>query len=276
MRDMILRAVMRQEAYQKLVHHIEQGHSPAALFGVSSGVRPIVASALAKRFGCILYVAHTPSQAQRVYQEMSQLIDGVVYFPEKEPYVFGAQAQSMEATFDRIRAIDQLASGAARIAVCSIDALMTATLPKAVLAEAKMHVCPGDILEIDAFVEHLITCGYEQTQLVEARGQMARRGGILDIFPTNSQNAVRIEFFDDEVDTIRTFDVVTQRSLEALDEVTLLPASEAVLFQPPFDLDGLKTAIEEISVKQADSEPLAAKVQGVLPENRFPSTNSFS
>lgn len=266
MRDMILRAVMRQEAYQKLVYHIEQGDSPAALFGVSSGVRPIVAAALAKRFGSFLYVAHTPSQAQRVYQEMSQLIDGVVYFPEKEPYVFGAQAQSMEATFDRIRAIDQLASGAARIAVCSMDALLTATLPKAVLEEAKMCVCPGDILEIDAFVEHLITCGYEQTQLVEARGQMARRGGILDIFPTNSQSAVRIEFFDDEVDTVRTFDVGTQRSLEALDEMTLLPASEAVMFRPPHDLDGLKTAIEAVSVKQTNAEPLAAKTQGVLPE----------
>ena len=135
MQDTILRAIIRQQSYQLLVKSIEQGQSPTALFGVASGVRPIVAAALASRFGQMIYVAHTPSQAMRVYEEVRQLISGVVYFPEKEPYIFGAQAQNRDATFERIDALWRIRSGQAQIVLCCADALLTPVLPPSLLEE---------------------------------------------------------------------------------------------------------------------------------------------
>lgn len=84
--------------------------------------------------------------------------------------------------------------------------------------------------------------GYERMSVVEGEGQFAIRGGIVDIFPINSEVAVRIEFFDDEIDSIRSFDVISQRSLEKIKEVTILPARELI-----YDSERREEIINKIS-----------------------------
>ena len=88
-----------------------------------------------------------------------------------------------------------------------------------------------DSIGIDRFIERLVTIGYERLGQVEGIGQFAVRGGIVDIYPIGSDSAYRIEFFGDEIDSIRVFDCYTQRSIESIQMVVVLPATE-YLIQP--------------------------------------------
>ena len=84
-------------------------------------------------------------------------------------------------------------------------------------------------LDLDALVEQLVRMGYERQYQVDNIGQFALRGGILDIFPLTEENPVRIELWDDEVDTLRTFDVESQKSIENIEKLVVYPACELVL-----------------------------------------------
>lgn len=87
------------------------------------------------------------------------------------------------------------------------------------------------MLEVDAIKQKLTAMGYENTPQVESAGQFAARGGILDIFPLTEENPVRIELWGDEVDSIRSFDVESQRSIENLECITIYPAREVIADQ---------------------------------------------
>ncbi|MFR5794953.1 MAG: hypothetical protein ACLUI3_04885 [Christensenellales bacterium] len=85
----------------------------------------------------------------------------------------------------------------------------------------------GDVTPIDLLIERLLAAGYTREYMVEGKGQFSVRGGIIDVYPADALSAVRIEFFDDELDSIRAVDVMSQRSQGNMQEVVIPPASEA-------------------------------------------------
>ena len=87
----------------------------------------------------------------------------------------------------------------------------------------------GQVIDLEVWREQLVGMGYERSAQVDAMGQFSIRGGIIDIFPLTEETPVRIELWDDEVDTIRSFDLESQRSIEQLERITLYPAAEVVL-----------------------------------------------
>jgi transcription-repair coupling factor (superfamily II helicase) len=91
----------------------------------------------------------------------------------------------------------------------------------------ELHI--GDLLDLDECAERLVESGYERTEQVEDRGQFAIRGGLLDLYPATAERAVRVELFDLEIESLRTFSTFTQRSLEAVDAVEVAPAAELAL-----------------------------------------------
>lgn len=100
---------------------------------------------------------------------------------------------------------------------------------KKAFTENILHFTVGGTADIDTLSEKLVTMGYVREDMVEGCGQFSVRGGIVDIFGAGSENPVRIEFFDDEVDSIRTFDAGEQRSIDKLERVTVYPCRE-ILF----------------------------------------------
>lgn len=99
-------------------------------------------------------------------------------------------------------------------------------MPRARFMEGMIDVEEGQRLEPSELIERLIRAGYERVELVEARGQCALRGGILDVFPIGRPSAVRVEFFDDEVDSLRDFDVMTQRSVNRIRSARSIPPAK--------------------------------------------------
>ena len=115
------------------------------------------------------------------------------------------------------------------LVITTFDALMDRLVRPEVMESFLLHLQPGDVLDLEALRRRLVGMGYEYNYQVEEAGQFSVRGGILDIFPLTEELAYRIEFWDDEVDSIRRFSPESQRSLESVESLTVYPASELIL-----------------------------------------------
>src|SRR5919204_4743708 len=124
---------------------------------------------------------------------------------------------------ERARALEVLAAGGL---VCASAAAVAEGMPPAAERPAPLRLAQGDEPGIDAIAEHLASAGYERVERVEERGQFAVRGGLVDVFPTTGREPLRIEFFGDEIESIRAFSPFTQRALRPLSEATIYPAAE--------------------------------------------------
>ena len=115
------------------------------------------------------------------------------------------------------------------IAVTTVDGLMDHLLPLSMTKERRILVESGEVLDIEDMKERLRDLGYERTGQVDGMGQFSIRGGIIDIFPLTEELPVRIELWGDEVDSIRSFDPESQRSITQMDSVLIYPAAELTL-----------------------------------------------
>jgi len=149
----------------------------------------------------------------------------------------------------RIAALDALGAdvgdGAPPVLVASAPAL-SEKVPDAALRPSSFTLQPGELLDLDECAQTLVEMGYERVSQVEDRGQFAVRGGLLDVFGATADRAVRVELFDIEIESLRTFSTFTQRSLESLERLELAPAAELALEYRPDPLDGERPDIAEL------------------------------
>jgi transcription-repair coupling factor (superfamily II helicase) len=146
----------------------------------------------------------------------------------------------------RIAALDALLAdadadaGAAGPVVVVSAAALAEKVPDPVLRPHSFELRVGELLDLDECSQELVECGYERVAQVEDRGQFAVRGGILDVYPATGERAVRVELFDIEIESLRTFSTFTQRSLESLEAVEIAPAAELALVHR-IDADAVST-----------------------------------
>lgn len=152
-----------------------------------------------------------------------------VFYPAKDFCFNSLQRQSKEYEHLRIAALHRIVSGEYDYIFCTPSAALQLTLPKEALILKTINIKIGESINTSVFMEKLITAGYTRADMVEGKGQFSLRGGILDIFPPNENNPLRIEFWGDEIDTISEFDILSQRRTDRCDKACLIPASE-VLF----------------------------------------------
>jgi transcription-repair coupling factor (superfamily II helicase) len=188
----------------------------------------------------------------------------VLPFPAWDVTPFEAASPDPDISGARLKALQQLQSGTTCTVVVSVAALMQKVLPKAILSSASCCIRPGDEPDRDALLESLIRMGYSNCPLVEERGSFAVRGGILDIYPPSLPRPVRIEFFGDTVETMRSFDPLTQRSLEPLSDLTLLPSRELVLAPETLQqfVPRLKERADHLDISADHRRQLVAELQG--------------
>jgi transcription-repair coupling factor (superfamily II helicase) len=164
-------------------------------------------------------------------------------------------------TRDRIAAIDALHRHRNPIIVTTPFAICQPTVPVTVYEQSALIVCTGEIHERDKLVEHLIAGGYERVTQVEAPGQFAVRGDIVDFFSPAHDQPIRIELFGDEVESIRPFDVETQRSTEKWNECVILPAREFIIRD---ERRGTRDGKEWSEERGARGEGWAEKIREML------------
>lgn len=201
-----------------------------------------VTAALQRRTGrTVLLIAPTIESAEHCLHDLCALYDQqqaesveVLSFPLPEragPEGVAGDAHfgAGRATQDRLATLDAAHRPAPVIVVTTVNALSHPTLPPAELRHGYDEIVPRQTLDRDEFIAHLAQTGYERVEQVEAPGQFAVRGGLIDFFPPAGRIALRLELFGDEVDSLRSFDVETQRSIEKVESVRLSPPREVYL-----------------------------------------------
>ena len=176
-----------------------------------------------------LIVTFHEQKAKELYDDYRFFDPSVVYYPAKDVLFYQSDIRGNLLTAERISALRAIHENEQVTVITTFDALMN-TMPRdAQVWDSVLHIAQGDTLDLDALVEQLVRMGYERQYQVDNIGQFALRGGILDIFPLTEENPVRIELWDDEVDTLRTFDVESQKSIENIEKLVVYPACELVL-----------------------------------------------
>ncbi len=206
----------------------------AGLTAVPHGAKSYLAAALATATGGerICWVARDAEIGDRVAEELQAWLGDPGLVAVLEPRTSLAYERSElvpDETAARVAALAAWRAGRARVLVASVQALLQATLAPADLPAQIRTLKPGSRIGLDALLGEMYEHGYTPVVEVAGRGEFARRGGIVDVFPPSAPLPIRIEFFGDEIDSLRAFDPTDQRSVEQVREVALLPATEFLL-----------------------------------------------
>ena len=215
-----------------LIKQIENKKSPIEISGLSSvGSLQILSgiNEFAKKPICI--VTYNEIQAKRIVEDLKYFTDKVIFFPKKEIVTYDYVTESKDLPYERIESLDKIVSKKSLIVVTSIEAIMQKIPAKSVLYKNEIDFKVGDIKSLEEIKQKLINLGYVRYELIDGRGQFSIRGGILDISLTQ-ELGIRIEFWGDEIDSIRTFSISSQRSIKTLDKIKIGPAHEYILEKP--------------------------------------------
>ncbi|KAA0889060.1 transcription-repair coupling factor [Oryzomonas rubra] len=156
-------------------------------------------------------------------------------FPAWDSAPFAAASPHPDISGARLDALSRMHGNQARAVVLPVAAALQKVLPRTVFNQVACYLVAGEEFDRDELLGKLVRLGYSSVPLVDDRGTFAVRGGILDIFPPNFSTPVRIEFFGDTVETMRAFDPLTQRSLQPVEELVLLPSRELLLTDEVLD-----------------------------------------
>ena len=174
-------------------------------------------------------VAANDLRAKELYENYRFFDRNVLMYPAKDFIFFQADIHSNLLERQRICVWKALAQKQPLTVILTMGAFMNRMMPFEKWKKEIVTLKCQDVMELEAWKTKLVELGYERNVQVEGPGQFAVRGGILDLFPLTEENPVRIELWGDEIDSIRSFDVESQRSIENLEEVTVYPASELIL-----------------------------------------------
>jgi transcription-repair coupling factor (superfamily II helicase) len=152
--------------------------------------------------------------------------ESVLRFPAHDVLPFENLSPHPEIQETRAATLWKIATGTARLVIAPVEAACMRLFPRDYYAALALHLKRGEEYLPDMLVEHLLSVGYTRVDVVEMPGQVTLRGGILDVYSPEMERPVRIDFFGDEIESIRRFDPDTQRSASTLDEALLLPLTE--------------------------------------------------
>lgn len=230
---------LRTKVYEELEKALSLGKGPVAVTGTVDPVKSQLIVSLGRDQGGAetetgvkseknwkLLVVKDEVSGKRFVKDIHALSENAWYYPAKDFLFYQADTQGTLITRQRVEVLKHLMEDDGGVIVASIDALMDKVLGKENFSESVLKICPGMVLEMEALTQKLSNLGYERMTEVEAMGEYSVRGGIADIYPFTAENPIRIEFWDTEVDNIRSFDVESQRSIESLSEVEIYPASD--------------------------------------------------
>ncbi len=227
-----------------------------ALYDMAEGQRAFYAAALACQTGRpVLYLAPSAEAAMRAADDCAAWLGGSAALLPAPEIHFTRGVASRENAFQRLSVLQRARNGETRVLCAPADALLTRMLPPAEYARFAVQLKVGDQMDPGALIAQLVRMGYERVDMVEGKGQCALRGAIVDAFSPAETGATRIEFFDDEVDSIRAFDPISQRSLDRMNEAVFFPAVEWLI--APENAETMRSLIRAQMSRLPDS-PLAA------------------
>jgi transcription-repair coupling factor (superfamily II helicase) len=264
-------------AAKDLITSLQAGQSVPCLSLRRAARLPLLAALHSRVAQPILFVTGRADQALLLADELATWAPGVprLLFPEPNPLFYENAPWGLTTRRDRLIVLTALAAyhvpGAEipsipPIIIAPARALMTRTLPRRDFLKALRTLKPGQVIQPDELLRSWMALGYELVSTVVAPGQFARRGGIMDIWTTADSQPVRLEFFGDEIDTLRRFDPATQRTIQPLQRLPITPAREYLV--PPGDEN-----LSEFNLPQL--HPFAGSILDYLPRQALVATDDL-
>ncbi|WP_281976238.1 transcription-repair coupling factor [Halobacillus litoralis] len=226
-----------QDDIHSVVEGFRSGMKEQMVAGLSGASRSVLLSLLQESLKRpVILVTHQLIQAQQLYEDMQELTDSdqVHLYPVNELIASEIAVASPELRSQRIDALSQWLNQESGILIAPVAALKRMMPPKAYWEHNQLPFRVGEEINLDTYLERFVSMGYERTEMVATPGEFSVRGGIMDVYPLTAEFPYRIELFDTEVDSIRTFDSETQRSHEKVEAVTIGPATELLLTAEDF------------------------------------------
>ena len=256
--------------FNEILKNMNENKYPINIYGLSdSGKSYIIDGIFNEDDKSIVVLTYSDVDAKNLYEDLCFYSTDVYYFPVKEVVFYNVDAISGDLRWARLKVIkEMLESSKKKIIVTSVDALTTLYTPGENYHKYTMEIKVGDELNLKELANKLVQCGYERVETVEGKGEFSFRGGILDVFPPISAYPYRIELFGDEVDSIRTFNTSSQRSIEKIKEITIFPAKEVIV-----DDESKKRAAKYISdelseiIKNDEDEERVDKIRSIVNKN---------
>ena len=195
---------------------------------LGSGLSIAIAQGVKQQDNLVLIVTPDTPSALRLETELEYLLpdNPVMVFPDWETLPYDHFSPHQDIISARLATLNTLKKEQQSVLIVPVSTLMLRTAPASFIYGSTLNFKVGDRLDTHALRENLEQAGYLHVQQVMEHGEYAIRGSIVDLYPMGSKHPFRLDFFDDELDTIRLFDVETQRSDEKVDKIELLPAHE--------------------------------------------------
>ena len=202
----------------------------AAVTSVTEAQGAFLAAQIASKTGKrVLFVLPNDLKAIRAADDAQQLLGTQAACLPAGELSLTRGASSHESAWRRLEALSRVTAGEVRLLCTSMDALMMRMGSADQFRAATFRLAPGDCIPPVEMIQRLVRMGYDRVDMVEGKGQCALRGAILDVYPPSATAGLRFEFFDDEVDSIRTFDCISQRSQDNVRAAVIPPACETLL-----------------------------------------------
>ena len=219
-------AVLREDAAVRKLRAQLMGESAETLaYGLGGSLKHAVVAASCDLAQPVVIVVHDLQALTAWRTDLEGLLPDVPVLPLPELAVLDVQAAAsgMERSAQRMEVLGRFVRQEPCIVLATADAAVQQGMSRTDFERLSLTVHTGDVLEREQLLVRLVQLGYEAADEVETRGQFSARGGIVDVFPLNAEHPLRIEFFDDEIDSLREFDVTTKRSLHNVGEAIIMP-----------------------------------------------------
>ncbi len=236
----ILEYFKENDKVQECLEKIKKQTGPISILGLTDVVKTCLVNTVNQ---CnnqkILIVTYNELQAKKIYKDIKCFQRKVAFFPKKETVTYEYIAQSKDVFYERIDILNKLTNNEIEILVTTIESLMQPIISKKELYENVLDIETGKSYNLNEIKQKLVLLGYERAELTEGRGQFSSRGDILDI-ATEKNSGIRIEFWGDEVDSIRKYNISSQRSVENLKQANIYPATELIMEKSEDDTMNIK------------------------------------
>ena len=258
--------------YEQIVRDIAGHQTPIHIDGCIDSQKCHLISSIGEAYPLKLIITYNEIKAKEIYEDYQFFDRNVFYYPAKDIIFYNADIHSNLIVSQRMAVVKRLLDGEPVTVVTTIDGLFDRLLPLEQLAEYRLTFRQGDLMPMEIVQKKLVSMGFLRVSQVEGPGQFAVRGGILDIYNLADDCPCRIELWGDEIDSIRSFDAESQRSIEQMEEMTVYPASEYILTRSVLDR-GLKLIDREAKtqirkLKDGGNYEAASRLSQIIAELR--------
>ena len=237
--------------YTDMKQDMDKGKGPVQVSGVTDSQKVHVMHELSKDNPWRLVVTYDDTRAKEIFDDFSYFEPNTWLYPARDLLFYSSDIHGNLLTRQRMQVFKHLLEDEGGVIVTTVDGLMDHLLPLSMIKESCLNIMVGQTLDMEE-IKHLLTgMGYERMGQVDGMGQFSVRGGILDVFPLTEEVPVRIELWGDEVDSIRSFDAESQRSIQQMDEVTIYPAAELILTKKDIEEGILCLEVDEKKQEKA-------------------------